>query len=207
MYLTGAVPPAIQPHLNAGSVGFLTTPNIGNRRDPSWWWAADSGCFNRKTYKGDDYYVAWLAEQHTKERCLFATAPDVLGDGPATIALSATWLPVLRSLGYPAALVTQDGMTPDMVPWSDADWLFLGGTDSHKLGDEAKALIAAAHAHGKPVHCGRVNSGKRFAAFAALGCASADGTFVAFGPDQLVPVLMSWIERHKTQPALFDWKD
>lgn len=204
MYLTGCVPPSVQPYLDAQVVGFMTTPNIGNRRDPSWIWSADSGCFNAKTYKGDDIYLSWLEAQHSKERCLFATAPDVLGDAAATLERAATWLPTLRALGYPAALVTQDGLTPEMVPWDDIDWLFLGGSDAHKLGGEAKALIAAAHARGIPVHCGRVNSGRRFMAMAALGCASVDGTYLGFGPETNLPKLLGWIRHHETHGALFE---
>lgn len=110
--MTGCVPPVAQPHLDSGLIGFMVTPNIGNKRKPAWVWSADSGCFNRATYKGDDNYISWLTEQHSKDRCLFATAPDVLGDGQATVALALTWLPLIRSLGYRPALVTQDGMTP-----------------------------------------------------------------------------------------------
>lgn len=207
MYLTGCVSPVAQPHLDSGLIGFMVTPNIGNTRKPTWTWSADSGCFNRKTYKGDDNYVAWLTEQHSKDRCLFATAPDVLGDGAATVALALTWLPLIRSLGYYPALVTQDGMTPDMVPWHllDSDgWLFLGGTNAHKLGSEAKALIIAAKARGLKVHAGRVNSGRRFESMSALGVDSVDGTFLGFGPDTNLPKLLGWIERHNTHAPLFE---
>lgn len=206
MYLTGCVPPVVQPYLDSGLIGFMVTPNIGNTRKPEWTWSADSGCFNRKTYKGDDNYIAWLAEQHSKDKCLFATAPDVLGDGQATVSLAVTWLPIIRSLGYRPALVTQDGMTPEMVPWhllgSDG-WLFLGGTNAHKLGPEAKALIAAAKARGLKVHAGRVNSGRRFEAMSALGVDSADGTYLGFGPEILMPRLLSWIEKDSNYIPLF----
>lgn len=202
IYLTGCVPKQSHQFLDDQVIGFLTTPNIGNHRKPEWIWAADSGCFNRKTYKGDEAYITWLTRQHSKEKCLFATAPDVLGDAAGTLKLAQEWLPTIKDLGYSPALVTQDGMTPEMVPWNQVDWLFLGGTDSHKLGPEGKALIAAAIENGKRVHVGRVNSQRRYLAFKFLGADSADGTFLAFAPSTNLKKLISWIRHGETQGQL-----
>lgn len=203
MYLSGCVPKDCHHLLDTQVIGFLTTPNIGNRRKDSWIWAADSGCFNRNTYKGDDEYVNWLKKQHSKEKCLFATAPDVLGNAEATLQLAKHWLPFIRELGYQAALVTQDGMTPRMIPWDDVDWIFIGGTDAHKLGTEAIRLIEAAHGYGKKIHVGRVNSGRRFSKFADYGCHTSDGTFLGFGPSQNLPKLKSWIRKSDSYIPMF----
>lgn len=204
MYLTGSIPPEVHPYLNSGDIGFLTTPNIGNRRDPSWVWAADSGCFNAKTYKGDDVYLAWLQTQQSVSRCLFATAPDVVGDHAATLTRSLPWLPIIRALGYPAAFVLQDGATVDNVPFDAFDVAFIGGSTSWKLGGHAKTLITECRARGKYVHVGRINSQRRFLAFAALGCDSADGTFLAFGPATNLPKLLGWIRHDATHEPLFE---
>lgn len=205
MYLTGNLNDAVRPILDAGRVGLMNTPKNAYRVADGWTWAADNGCFG-KGYPGDQAWLAWLDSftPSQRSRCLFATAPDVVGDGAASLARSLPWLPVIRDLGYPVALVTQDGMTPDDVPWDDVDWLFIGGTNDHKLGPEAKALIAAAAGRGKRVHVGRVNSRRRFLAMAALGCDSADGTYLGFGPDQNLPKLMSWIDEHGASMPLFD---
>ena len=79
------------------------------------------------------------------------------------------------------------------VPWALVDWLFVGGSTGWKLGEGAEALIRQAQTHGKRVHVGRVNSATRFRHFRALGCDSADGTFLAFGPDTNAPKLRRWI--------------
>lgn len=204
IYLVGNKAKAIEPHLNSGVVGLMNTPANGYVIEPGWAWAADNGCFG-KGWPGYGKWIAWLEKFTTEQRaaCLFATAPDVVGDGQASLARSLPWLAVIRSLGYPAALVTQDGMTPSQIPWQEVDWLFIGGTDDHKLGPEGKALIAAAHDHGKRVHIGRVNSQQRFLAMAALGADSCDGTFIAFGPETNVPRLMGWIEHERSHEPLF----
>lgn len=40
--------------------------------------------------------------------------------------------PRSEHLGYPAALVAQDGLTDATTPWSDLDVLFLGGSTAWK---------------------------------------------------------------------------
>lgn len=205
MYLTGSWGNKdLIPHLSGRRIGVMATPNIGNNRHPSWIWAADSGCFNEKTYRGDDTYLRWLdgMSQEEKSNCLFATAPDIVGAGQDSLARSLPFLPKIRELGYPVALVTQDGMTPDMLPWDDFDWVFIGGTNAHKLGPEAKAIIHEAKTRRKPIHVGRVNSRRRFIAFDILGCDTSDGTFLGFGPSTNLPKLMSWVRHCETQRPL-----
>jgi hypothetical protein len=204
IYLTGSVGVAVEPALDAGRIGYLRAPGGGRSLTAGWVWAADNGSYG-KGWPGYEKWLAWL-ESHTPEertRCLFATAPDVVGDAAATLKRSLPWLPAIRSLGYPAALVTQDGMTPDMIPWNDVDWLFIGGTDAHKLGPEAKTLITAARSHGKHVHVGRVNSQRRLLAMSALGVDSVDGTYLAFGPEVNLPRLLGWLTHEETHEPLF----
>jgi len=199
-YLTGSVTGGVREHLDNRRIGMMNTPNIGNRLDPSWVWAADNGCYG-KNYVGDQKWLSWLGSFSDEQRgnCLFATAPDVVGDAEATLARSLPLLPSVRALGFPAALVAQDGLTVDETPWEEFDALFVGGTTAWKLGPEVKALIVEAKRRGKHVHIGRVNSQRRFLAFAALGCDSSDGTFLAFGPRVLLPELLGWIRHHETQ--------
>jgi hypothetical protein len=52
---------------------------------------------------------------------------------------------------------------------------------------------------GKGTHMGRVNSNRRLQYAATIGCDSADGTYLAFGPDQNLPRLLWWL-----RPTLFD---
>ncbi|MFB8071085.1 hypothetical protein [Streptomyces californicus] len=127
--------------------------------------------------------------------CLFATAPDVVGDARATMLRSAPFLPEIRRRGYPVALVGQNGLEDLAVPWDTFDVLFLGGDTEWKLGDHARALTAEARRRSKWVHMGRVNSLKRLRYAASIGCQSADGTYVAFGPDVNLPKCLEWVRK------------
>lgn len=181
-----------------GHLGYIDTPAQGNRRPPGVKWCADNGCGpgrdgKGKGYPGDAAWLAWL-ERNAADAgtCLFATAPDVVGDAEATLARSIPFLPAIRALGYPAALVAQDGLENLDVPWDAFDVLFIGGTTAWKLGPHAADLIRQAKAHGKWVHVGRVNSNRRFLRFELLGVDSVDGTYLTFGPDVNLPKLLRW---------------
>lgn len=184
-------------------VGFMLTPSMGNLVPSVGPWAADSGCFNRKTYVGDTAYLTWLAgrAQHSR-RCLFAAAPDVVGDHAATLAMFHAVAKRIRALGYPVAFVAQDGATEQVVPWDDLDAIFIGGTTDWKLSEVAYCLVAEAKARDKWVHVGRVNSFRRLAAFAHAGADSADGTFLAFGPEKNMPRLAAWLRMLDERPTL-----
>jgi hypothetical protein len=146
-----------------------------------------------KGYPGDEAWLAWLASRPAdRERCLFAVAPDVVGDAWRTLSRSWPFLPVIRELGYPAAFVAQDGADETGIPWDDLDVLFVGGTDAYKLGDHAAELVHLARSHGKGVHVGRINSRLRWDRFEALGADTADGTFLAYGPDVNLSECLSW---------------
>jgi len=205
MYLTGTASPAIRAHaVEYGDVGLLNTPN-SNYKIHDWpIWAADNGAFNAKTYVGDDKWFAWLeGKAEHAGNCLFATAPDVVGDAQATLDRSAPWLPRIRSLGFRAALVAQDGLEDLDVPWDTFDVLFIGGSTEFKLSSAAVQLANEARQQGKSVHCGRVNSYKRLR-FAAedLCCDTSDSTFLAFGPDTNLPRLRAWFTK-LAEPTLF----
>lgn len=181
-------------------VGFMASERGGNIM-PSWaTWAADNGRFSAPENYSDDKYLGWLDKQN-RSRCLFAVAPDVLGDHAATIELSCPLLPRLRALGYKVAFVAQDGWDENTVPWDEFDVLFIGGTTKFKLSLGGLATHQAL-IRGKRVHMGRVNSFKRLRVAVAIGCHSADGTFLKFGPDKNEGKMLRWLERLKQQPML-----
>lgn len=198
LYLANASSPKVREAMRTGEIGMICTPAEGRSPAEAEMWAADNGCFG-KGYPGDSEWVAWL-ERHSAHaaRCLFATAPDVFrpeigkGDAAATLERSAPWLPVIRELGYPAALVAQDGLEDLEVPWDTFDVLFIGGSTGWKLGPAAARLAVEAKRRGKGVHMGRVNSGRRWAYAEMIGCDSADGTFLAFGPDKNLSRMRTW---------------
>ena len=63
------------------------------------------------------------------------------------------------------------------IPWASMRALFIGGaTTAFKLGPEVEEIVAEARSRGVWVHMGRVNSLRRLAYGASIGCDSIDGT-------------------------------
>lgn len=184
-------------------LGVMLTPQMGNAVDTAAGpWAADNGCFTRPERFDLEKYLVWLDAREPRT-CLFATAPDVVGDAALTFHKSLPVLPMIRELGYPAALVAQDGLEALSVPWEVFDVLFIGGSTEWKLGDAARDLTAEAKARGKWVHMGRVNSLLRLRLAESWGVDSTDGTFLAFAPDQNTPRLLGWLDELQMQPMLW----
>lgn len=148
-------------------------------------WAADNDCYTKGATFDLDNYLDWLHQLSPfAPRCLFASAPDVVGDAAATWARSRDVLPTLRHLGYRAALVGQDGLALAAVEWAAFDCLFIGGSAAWKESPEAVAAGQAAFTRGKWVHMGRVNSARRLRIAVRARCGSVDGNKLAFGPDE-----------------------
>ena len=190
--------------MQKGLIGQICTPASGNAVTPGVDWVADNGVFG-DTYPGDEKYLAWLDERTwARARCAFAVAPDVVCDAQATLDRSAPMLTAIRRAGYPVALAAQNGLENLTVPWADFDVLFLGGDTAWKLGPHARQLTVEAKARGKRVHMGRVNSGRRIRYAAYIGCHSADGTYLAHGPDQNLPKLLGWLRVLDTQAPLWE---
>ncbi len=163
-------------------------------------WIADNSVFAGK-YPGDNQYLAWLARLPHKDQCRFAVAPDVVGDAVRTLARSLPMLPRIRTL-VPVAYAAQNGATVDSLPWDEFDVLFIGGDTAWKIGPQGRALIAEAKRRGKGAHMGRVNSHGRLQRATDSGCDSADGTYLAFGPDINLPKLLRWVAS-VNHPTLF----
>lgn len=160
-------------------------------------WAADNGCYARGAAFDLEHYLGWLhalAGRPDAEECLFATAPDVVGNAATTLERSLPVLPQIRAAGLPAAFVAQDGSeAPGMIPWDELDALFIGGSTAWKLSPAAANLVRQAKRRGKWVHMGRVNSLRRMKLAAGWGCDSADGTILAFGPTEHLAAVCGWL--------------
>ena len=136
-------------------------------------WAADNAAYSGWD---EDGYVRMVETICDVPGCRFLAVPDVVGDSDATLDRFRSWLPELRDAGLPLALVAQDGLRPDEVPWQAIGAIFVGGTTSWKLGAEAEAVVVEAQAREKWVHMGRVNTLGRIAYARTLGCDSIDGS-------------------------------
>ncbi len=167
-------------------IGVLLTPANGNAE---WWdesmpWACDNDCF-----KGLDAsaYLKLLGRiLKFKTRPQWVACPDALCDPRETRRRFNVWQPILTELGLPVAMVGQDGLLPDVVPWDYIDCLFIGGSTAWKCGDDAARLTLEAHKLGKMVHVGRVNSLRRILYF---GRRMRD-----FG-DIRIPKAIRWIDK------------
>lgn len=200
MYLSGAVRTEILGMRR--DLGLILTPMMGNNPDLSATrWAADTGCFSQPERHSDEGYLDWL-DKKPRETCLFATAPDVVADAEGTWERSKGMLPKIRELGFNAALVAQNGIEHMPVRWSSFDAVFIGGSTEWKLSQTAWEFCQEARAHGKWVHWGRVNSLRRMWRARKARADSADGTFIAFAPDILLPQVCKWLDRVNSQGVL-----
>lgn len=198
LYLSGVV----RPEVAQWGGGYMLTPWMGNVVDlTATPWAADTGCFRWPERFDLSHYLQWLQER-PQATCLWATAPDVVGDAAETLRRALPILPRLRAIGYRTALVAQDGLESLPVPWDSFDALFIGGTTAWKLSEVAWGLVAEAKRRGKWAHVGRVNSWRRIRAAQVAGADSVDGTYLQFGPDTNLPKLRRWIHQMAAQPPL-----
>ena len=195
IYLSGCIVKNRHP-----KVGFIVTPRRREAAPDDAILAADNGCFTDPAGYSDAGYEAFL-KTLPHNRTLFATAPDVLGSHAETVARSVPMLRRIRSLGIASAFVAQDGWDECSTPWSEIDWIFVGGSTAFKFRRGRDAVLAA-HRRGKRTHMGRVNSLERLRAAKAIGCDSADGTFLKFGPDVNWPRLVNWFDTIDQQPGL-----
>lgn len=186
-------------------------------------WGADNGQYaaSRPGGRGFDEarWLGWLGALPVAG-CLFATLPDVLewytddetgrlfpvGNLDATLELSARYVDQVKGMGFPAALVAQDGLASlDQIPF-DVDAIFVGGSDAYKLGTEAAGLVAEARSRGLWVHVGRVNSFRRLDYARSIGADSADGTFLRFCRKADAPAqharMIGWLDRIAPKPEL-----
>ena len=161
-------------------LGLLLTPTNGQL-------ARDAAAIGATWAMDNDAFLGFTAEKRTKfERCLeanqhyigcrFVCAPDVWGNADNTVAWFYQWRQRIRDYGYPVALVLQDGIERAPFLWEDLDAVFIGGSDTFKLGPIVAAYVQEAKRRGKWIHMGRVNSRKRIHYAQAIGCDSVDGT-------------------------------
>lgn len=183
MYLTGATNDRDEPALIEHGIGLMVQPGNGYHRrvDRYPFWGADNGAYSDKWE--EQQWAMWL-DALPRARCLFAVAPDVYPDAQATLERSSEYFDLIREMGFPVALVAQDGAEKLDLPWSEFDALFIGGEkkarDEWKISAEAEALCRRSRDQGKWVHMGRVNSLVRMQRARDMGCNSADGTFIKY---------------------------
>lgn len=193
MVLVHTAPTTLEPY-RSKHLGVLSSPRRFYTDVEGWRWAADNDAFSNWDA---DLYRRMLEGIWGLPGCLFVTAPDVVGDAGRTLGLFDQWYDDLNAVLQPLALVAQDGLTVDRVPWARIDALFIGGTDQFKMGDQARALTVEARTRGKWVHMGRVNTQRRMRYAKALQCDSIDGTSLSWFRDTYLPSALV----HAAQPS------
>jgi hypothetical protein len=199
--------------LLSGATRYRRSASVGDFIVPKAWapaasltlaprrWAMDNGAFS-----GFDAgaFVRMLEEFARVPGCLFCTAPDVVGDAASTLKLWPFWARLIRGLGFPPALVAQDGLAADRVPWDHLGALFIGGTTAYKTSPDVAALVAYAKARGIWVHVGRLNGRIRYRFARTIGADSFDGTGFSRWSDKRIPKIQQWDRLVEAQPAL-EW--
>lgn len=178
--------------------GILLTPSLatsGNRIEVKngMKWALDNGQFSGKV-PIENLVLKMETMKEYKSTCLFVVAPDVVGDAKSTIALYPEWRETIRSFGFPAAFVGQDGLEDYGLP-NDFDAFFIGGSTKWKLSKAARELAQEAKRRGKWLHMGRVNSLARIHYAESIGCDSVDGTHIIFEPRRASKRLIAWMNQ------------
>jgi hypothetical protein len=161
IYLANPIGPAVVAHMRAGSpLGLIDTPRQRNRTDAATVqaqggvWCADNGCYSDKW--DEDTWWAFLTDPRQLDRvdtCLFAVAPDIVGDAWRSHMRSYPWLAKIRKLGYPVAYVIQNRAERHPIPWHDFDVLFVGGcVDCPEHGAQPDARRVG-RGHNQRFHC------------------------------------------------------
>ncbi len=211
LFVSGATA-TLRRHAGHPALGRLITPDEGNNPAllSGWECGADNSALGKHGVRPEELLRLWDALADVRPAGLkFVTAPDSviktptgpLGSWSGTLDLWRHYAPSLQRRGLPTAIVLQDGATVDTVPWDEVAAVFVGGSTAWKLSKPAALLIRVAHARGKWVHVGRVNTMRRLRYFDPLPVDSFDGTQFSMFPDTYIP---RWLKRleHKQEGFL-----
>jgi hypothetical protein len=204
LYLTGASNTWTR-NTTRTDIGLMCQPGNKNHMQTAHYpsWAVDNACFTQGAKFRLDRFMSWL-DGLPRKKCLFAVAPDVVGNAEATLTRSIPVMPDIRAMGFPVAFVAQNGLQHCDIPWSAFDVLFIGGDDWWKTCDPLVDITRQARQRGKWVHMGRVNTLGRIVAAHGMQCDSVDGTYLKYGPDVNFPKLCRWLDFVNAQPSLWE---
>ena len=157
-------------------------------------YALDNGCFaefREETWER-------LLDEADRDRPLFVTLPDIVGDAQRTAELfEIFWT---RTQELPRALVLQDGIERVRIPWNDIKAVFIGGSDQFKYSQWAINAAVTAKRLGKWVHVGRVNTAARVRNWLGLAD-SIDGSGICRF-DHMLEDVLAQIRGEHPQTAL-----
>lgn len=193
-FLLDTNPPDVQ-RLTAEHPAFVAGQLIVPSRTRRNWggvFALDNSAF--VSFNADKFRRLQQNNVMHKERCLFATCPDIPGNMRRTLEV---WRHRDRfAAGFDLCLVLQNGAEDFDIPWHETPAVFIGGLDPWKESAACADLIRTAKIFGLHVHCGRVNELKRFRYMNRLGADTCDGSgVVRFRFYQLLQIVRRANER------------
>ncbi|MBY6093866.1 PLxRFG domain-containing protein [Ferrimonas balearica] len=207
-----------------GDMGLLITPATSsyyNHAESYPFIGIDNGVFGSKGFEPAKFIA--LVNRISRNpsiaaRTLFTVVPDVVGNHAETVKRFKEWHPQLKDKGLPLAFALQNGAekSPDTIPWGDFDVLFIGGDNDFKLGnitdkaDKAawEQILNTAQENGVPIHMGRANTDKRMTGDGHyMGISTADGTTLAFAPDQNLAELTEFLDRYNQTGLNYDARE
>ena len=213
LYLANPSTEPIRRAMSEGLLGCIVTPGQGNKLPPPpVAFAIDNGCGPGKAgigagYPGDREYLEFLSRMsaRARERCLFAVAPDVVCDAGAS---ASDWrgftARCAKGSGRPSRSQPRTGLRIWMSPGTRSMCRSSAATPDGNSARLPEKLVSEAKKRHKKVHMGRVNSLKRLRYAEAIGCDTADGTYLTFAPDQNLRVVLGWDRAANQQGTLWD---
>lgn len=158
----------------------------------------DNGCF---TKFDEPTWLRLIQEARESEAEIkFVTLPDIVGDATRTLDLFEEYR--FKTQFLPRALVLQDGIGQHRIDWHKIDAVFVGGSDSFKISQEAMNCAKVAKMLGKWVHVGRVNTAHRLKDWLDLAD-SIDGSGIC-RYDHMLEKMMMFLKKGDDQITMFD---
>lgn len=161
------------------------------------------GCDNAAFNKFDEAKFFKMLNKIKGQNTKFVCCPDVVGNGQKTLELFEKWYVIIKEYNLPVAIVLQDGMRLNDIPFEKIDSVFIGGTDKFKLGTEVREIVRMAKLNNKWVHMGRVNSNKRLEYAFSIGCDSVDGSGYSMFPEKKIPDALKFLHELDNRGILF----
>lgn len=145
-------------------------------------------------------FLSLLRKLGGKPEVTMVIAPDIVCGGEASLELSLSWLPRLRSAAPIVIIPVQPGITRHMLRGvvGPSVGIFVGGGTDWKEATCA-AWSEFAHQHGAVCHVGRVNTQRRLSIVKAAGADSFDGSSVS-----RYAVTLADLQRAMVKPAQRD---
>lgn len=192
LLLVSGATKTMQKYKGHPNLGAFLTPRTGNSQKTleKFIWAADNAAFSNFN---EERFIKML-EKIKGSDCKFVACPDKVCDDVVTLKLFHVWQPIIKKYNLPVALVLQDGMIADGIPYNILDAIFIGGSTEFKLGEEVRKIVKKAKEMGKWIHMGRVNSNKRLRYAYEIGCDSVDGSGYSMFPDKKIPEALRFLE-------------